>query len=78
MGHVFIFLYCVAGLVAHPWMDRPTGNTPAIPDGTLHLTTNLLNLHIDINCLLLWKIFNLTLFQSFRKLPLFLHTMFGG
>lgn len=39
----------VSGLVAHPWVARPTGNTPAIPDGNLHLTTNLLNLHICVN-----------------------------
>lgn len=55
----------VAGLVARPRVDRPTGNSPAIPDGTLHLTTNLLNLHIDIKCLCLWKIFHLTLFPAF-------------
>lgn len=55
----------VAGLGAQPWMVRPTGNTPAIPDGTMHLTTNLLNLHIDINCVLLRKRFRLTLFLSF-------------
>lgn len=29
----------VTGLVARPRVDRPTGNSPAIPDGTLHLTT---------------------------------------
>lgn len=38
----------VAGLVAHSWEGRPSRNTPAFPDGTLHLTTNQLNLYIDI------------------------------
>ena len=55
----------VAGLVARPRVDRPTGNTPAIPDGTLPLTTNHLNLHMYIKCLLLWKKFGFALFPSF-------------
>lgn len=67
----------VAGRVAQPWTVRPTGNTPAIPDGTMHLTTNLLNLHIDINCALLWK-----QFASHHSFPLcnypFLRIMFAG
>lgn len=55
----------VAGLVAHPWMVSPAGNTPAVPDGTTFLTNNLLNLNIDINYLLLWKRVGLTSFPSF-------------
>lgn len=33
----------VAGPAAHPRVDWPIGNTPAIPDGTLPLTSNLMN-----------------------------------
>lgn len=52
-GMFFIFHMGVSGLVAHPWVARPMGNTPAIPDGNLHLTINPLNLHIHVNWLLL-------------------------
>lgn len=60
----------VAGLVACPRVDRPTRNIPAIPDGTLPLTTNHLNLHIYIKCLLLWNRFGLIFSPSFI-LPFF-------
>lgn len=44
-----LFHISVSGLVAHPWVARPTGKTPAIPDGTLHLTTNLWNVQIHVS-----------------------------
>lgn len=47
-GMFLSFHMGVSGLVAHPWVARPTGKTPAIPDGTLHLTTNLLNVQIHL------------------------------
>lgn len=45
----YLFTGVFLGLLpTHGW-PGPTGNAPAIPDGNLQLTTNLLNLHICVN-----------------------------